>query len=236
MRRYAFALGLAAILAACGGGDGDNRPQERWSGTLEDADLLLYAVSIIMVPSFAGERDIIEVRENGVATGLTGAVGPRFGLVYEYNVTDGVDVIFGNFLVDASETHMAFADEGLNFGVLQKDATSLPTYAYADLAGTWSGRSIETDFAANVIEVQSGAALATTITCQVTDPAGGYSANFDLTFDAAFGRWQGDYTAGPTTGSISAFLSPDKTFLGVWACADPDPLWPEDCVFSAWRR
>ena len=239
MRKHAYALCLAALLAACGGGgDGDASPRgQQWSGTLEDAAFDLFAVAVWIDGS-----DITEVREDGVRTGVIGTVGPLAGLVRQYTVNDGVDAINGVFLVSSAGTHMAFADEGLNFGVLQRGAASLSVYGYENLAGAWSGRSVETDFAGSISEVTSSATCSTpaaTLTCTITI-TGGVTLIADFLsadFDSGFGRWQGVFT-GPasSTGSINAFLSPDKTFAAAWACLDPDQTWPDDCIYSAWQR
>ena len=241
MRTRALVLCLAVFLAGCGGGgDGDPPPPagDLWFGTLEDAAFDLLALTVTINGS-----DIVEVRENGVPNGVTGTIGPLLGLVREYSFTDGsVPPLNGVFLVDLAGTHMAFADEAVNFGVLQKDATGLPVYSYADLDGSWSvGRSVETDFAGAISESASSMSCiipTTTLTCTIT-LAGGttLTADFSASFDQGFGRWQGTFTApGSTTGDITAFLSPDKTFVAAWACLDPDQFWPEDCIFSAWSR
>jgi hypothetical protein len=229
---------LAALLASCGGGGGgDPAPRgEQWSGTREDAALDVLAVAV-----WIDGAEITEVRESGVRSGVTGTVGPLAGLVRQYTITDGVDAINGVFLVDLAGTHMAFADEGLNFGVIQKGAASLPVYAYADLAGAWSGRSVDTDFGTNISEVTSSATCsipAATLTCTIAISGGiTLAAEFSGAFDAGFGRWEGVFTGpGSTTGNINAFLSADKTFAGAWACLDPDQFWPEDCTFLAWSR
>ena len=241
MCRRALALSLVAILVGCGGGGGDGaRPPPRgdlWFGTLEDADFELLALSVWIDGS-----EITEVRENGVTTGVTGTIGTPLGLVRPYSFTDGtVPALNGVFLVNLAGTHMAFADEGADFGVLQKGAAGLPVYSYADLIGSWSGRSVETDFAGSISEVTSSmtctAPVATLICSIAISGSATLTAEFSGSFDPGFGRWEGLFT-GPSaiTGNISAFVSPDKTFVAAWACLDPDQIWPDDCIFSAWQR
>jgi hypothetical protein len=241
VRTHVFALCLATFLAGCGGDDGGGPPPpagDPWLGTLEDEFFDLSTVLVRIDGS-----DITEVRENGVRNGVTGTIGPLLVRVREYTYTVGTSAALnGVFLVNLPGTHMAFADEVANFGVLQKDATSLPGYVYTDLNGNWStGRSVETDFAGSLFESTSSMTCSipvTTLICTINLDGGTVlNADFDTSFDPAFGRWQGVFTGpGSTTGDISAFLSPDKTFVAAWACLNPDQFWPEDCIFSAWQR
>jgi hypothetical protein len=240
MHQRVLAVLLLAILVGCGGGGGGEPPPPRgdlWFGTLEDEDFLPLAVSVWIDGS-----EITEVRENGFRTGVTGTIGTPLGTVRPYSFTDGtVPELNGVFIVSASGTHMAFADEAFNFGVLQKGVTGLPVYSYTDLIGTFSGRSVQTDFGTSIIEDTSSltcSQLVATLICTITIVGGAtLDVEFSGPFDPGFGRWEGLF-AGPSgiTGSVSAFLSPDKTFVSAWACTDPDQIWPDDCAYSAWQR
>ena len=240
-----LALCFAALLASCGGGGGDGGGgggtpppagmSGTWFGTLEDADVALWTASI----TIAGGA-ITQVLQNGVDTGLTGTVTQQSTGVMRYTLTDGSGSIAGVFLVDASLTHMAFADEGANFGVLQKNASSpLPSYVYnTDLNGAWTGMGLLTDFTSFFTEASSTASCAfssPTVTCTVTNPAGTFPTTLSGAFDTTFGRWTGTYT-GPTNGSSNVLLSADKTFAAAWACDNPDQFWPDDCAFYALHR
>ena len=243
LHRRLLALCLAVLLTSCGGGgggggDGGGTPPPAalsgtWFGTLEDASLSLFAVSI----TISGGA-ITQVLQNGVNTGLTGTVTQQSAEVMRYTLTDGVDTLSGTFLLHA-DTHIAFADDGLNFGVLQKNAGSLPTYVYnTDLNGAWTGTALLTDFTSFFTAAGATANCAfssPTVTCTVTNPSGTFPTALSGAFDATFGRWTGTYT-GPTTGSSNVFLSADKTFAAAWACDNPDQFWPDDCAFYALHR
>ena len=238
--RVVLALCLAALLASCGGGgggdDGGGAPPPpglsgTWFGTLEDASLVLSTASLTI-----SGGTITQVLVDGFNTGLTGTVIQQSPQVMRYTLTDGVDTLRGIFLLHA-DMHLAFADDGLNFGVLQKNASSLPTYVYnADLNGAWTGMVLLTDFGSVFTEAAATAtcAFGTTVTCSLTDPSGTFAATFPSA-DTFFGRWNGTFT-GPTTGNTNVFLSADKSFAGAWACVNPDQFWPEDCVFYALHR
>src|SRR5262245_56953428 len=47
---------------------------------------------------------------------------------------------------DPAGTHFVYLDNFFRFGVLQKDATTLPQYSTADMNGIWKGISLFTDF------------------------------------------------------------------------------------------
>jgi hypothetical protein len=233
IRITVLALCFAGLVSSCGGGDGDDSPElsGTWFGTMEDGQLNLHTIAFAI-----SGTSITAIVRDGVVTGRTGAIIHQSGQAWMFVLNDQTE---GAFFVDASATHATFADEEFSFGVLQKGAASLGTYAATDINGSWSGSSAETDFQ-TAFQVASSAAcdMADAVDCMVTSSAGTSSVTFGGSFNTTFGRWTGSYT-GPAvgqSGTVHAFISPDKQFVGAWACDNPNQDWPGDCAFSAWRR
>ena len=122
----------------------------------------------------------------------------------------------------------------LEFGVVEKGATSLPTYVSDDSDGSWSGLDVETD------DFMTFDGFTTTLTCSSLDctftGSNGGTGNVSLTFESRVGRWIGTFTNSVgNAGEVRAFLSADKTFAGVWAC-DNVGVFPNHCDFLALNR
>jgi hypothetical protein len=139
-------------------------------------------------------------------------------------------------------------DELFNFGVLQLNATALPTFAHTDLNGSWSGQAITIAAGFATFTAATSSASCSVPTCTVTDSGtttGTFSqANFESTSQGTgtgtqWGRWPGTHVSNSApiapNGSMRAFLSADKSFAGSWAC-DPSENFPTGCKFNAWNK
>jgi len=244
---YWLALALLlAVLAACGGGGGGGggggaaqaAPLEgTWFGAAEDETGQLHAVKLTMngtrVTSFAVD---------GVDQGGSGPLSQDEPQVYSAVLTFGNDQLQVVFFSDPAAAHVVYLDNFFRFGVLQKNATTLPAYANIDINGKWRGISVFTDFK----EYQSAPSSSICIvgTCSATEVDDRMTEAFTQGFDSVFGRWLGTTTinlnTGPEVTKISrVFVSPDKTFAGVWRClvgATGDVLFPGKCTYSAWVK
>jgi len=230
--RFVALCFCTVLVAACGGG-GDGGPPPpptapdmtgTWLGTLEDPNALMHTTSVTI-----SGTSITEIRVNGLVTGRTGTVtmSPN-AQVFVFTLNDGTK---GAFFLDSNLTHAAFVDDEFNFGVVQKGASAVPTYADADINGSWSGiAGTTTDF--NNFSIDSSTANCTHPTCTVTDSSGPNTVTFG-SVDTTFGRWQ---SISSTTGAlVAAFLSPDKQFAGTYAC-NGFAGFPGTCEFTAWKK
>ncbi len=230
-------LGLAACGGGGGGSGGGSAPPPgpdvddlagTWFGTLEDAARTLHTLALTF-----GSLTITAVTIDGVDQGLTGTVMKEGGQTFSFVLSDGTK---GGFLVDAKAAHAVFLDDMLEFGVVEKGATSLPTYVSNDSDGRWSGLDVETD------DFVTFGQFTTTLTCSslacTFTGNNGVTGNVSLTtdFDSGFGRWIGTFTNSVgSSGEVHAFMSADKTFAGVWACDNVGSI-PADCDFLALNR
>jgi len=190
----------------------------------------------------AGSR-VTAFEVDGVDVGGKGPVGQDDGHVFSSTLTfpQGQQLQIVMF-ADPAAKHFVYLDNFFEFGVLQKDATTLPAYASIDVNGTWSGISAFTDFAR--YDWDTSSAICIVGTCSVTEKDDRMTESFTVGFDSVFGRWLGTSViklpTGPDVNKVSrAFVSPDKTFVGVWRClfaVDGSLLFPGKCTYSAWGR
>jgi hypothetical protein len=232
-------VGLLSIVATGGGGGGSNGGGSggptlgdlagTWFGTLEDSVGVLHTFSITIDGSGHLSQDLVD----GVDQGLTGTVSQTSGSIFNFTLSDGR---IGGFIADAGVTHAAFLDEFFNVGVVQKGATSLPTYVDTDIVGNWAGFGVNLDSAFNVVQTAtSNATVASDFTYTVTDSLGGITTGTFTTFFPTFGLFTGTFTTSSSAGVAEAFLSADKTFGGTWTCDTTDGSvivgFPVDCSF-----
>jgi hypothetical protein len=250
------------LLAACGGGGGGGGgggsappatpPSGTWFGTLEDSVSVMRTFHITTSGS-----QITEMRRNGVITTganglpLGGTITHRSGSIFSFSLGDGT---VGGFFLNPAQTHAAFVDEDFSFGVLQLSATVLPTFAYTDLNGSWSGQAITTTAGFATFAAAASSASCSVPTCTVNDSGGTTTGTFssgnftdNLINDQGqptgagpqWGRWPGIHASSSApiapNGSIRAFLSADKSFAATWACG-PSITFPTNCKFNAWTR
>lgn len=202
---------------------------------------------------FTVDADTISgIKLNGTDTNLTGTLTkateiPRaFRFVLSSN---GREISRGIMLADPSANYIAYLNSGFEFGVLQKGATTPPTYAQADIDGTWAGDTVKatTDFTTLTSESASANCAASTPAttppssqCAITIGATSRTAS-NLVLDDPLGRWGGMFSDDPPPSAapsvaIRSFLSADKNFSGWWACHDFTGGFPDTCDFSAWSR
>ena len=102
-----------------------------------------------------------------------------------------------------------------------------------DIAGNWSGYSVELDSTWDLSdEYTSNATVQTDGSFSVT-ATGTISTGTFTGYDSTYGRYTGSYSNPPVTGSVSAFISFDKQFAASWACSGS---WPSSCSYSSWTK
>jgi len=242
---------LAAVLVGCGGGGGGGdtaggvtgaRGQAgplagAWFGAAEDETGQLHSVRLTIADSRVTSLEV-----DGADTGGSGPLGQDDTQVFSASLTFPQGQLQVVLFTDPAGAHFVYLDNFFRFGVLQKNATTLPAYASIDINGTWSGISAFTDFAR--YQGDPSSAICIVGTCSVTEVDDRITESFTGGFDSVFGRWLGTSViklpAGPDVNKISrAFVSPDKKFAGVWRClvgADGSVLFPGKCTYSAWGK
>ena len=244
---YLVGIGLVlAVAAGCGGGGGSGNGSTAgprgalagtWFGAAEDETGQLHSVKLTM-----DETRVTSFAVDGADIGGSGPLSQDEPQVHSAVLTFGNGQLQVVFFSDPAAAHVVYLDNFFRFGVLQKNATTLPAYANIDINGKWRGISVFTDFK----EYQSAPSSSICIvgTCSATEVDDRMTEAFTQGFDSVFGRWLGTTTinlnTGPEVTKISrVFVSPDKTFAGVWRClvgATGDVLFPGKCTYSAWVK
>jgi hypothetical protein len=242
-------LGLAACGGGGGGGDGgggggsssssDTGPSlASMQGTWYGAYQISTTAYTLGVDVNNASGNISALRRNGTSLGLTGSLSKDHGNIFDFSLIGGTT---GGFYADNSATHVAFLESTGQFGVLQKGASALPTYAPGDLVGTWSGYTVAVD--SNMTITREGPSSATvSLTRYIfsgSDINGAFSGSFSATgYDANYGWFQGTWSNNTSSGSLRAWLSVDKTFAAVWACnVTTSYVYAlSSCTYSAWRK
>jgi hypothetical protein len=248
-----FALSLVFILSACGGGGGGGSTnpgggnltlsdlQGTWYGAFRDDTDLVHTISV----SANSSGTITSVVIDGVNQGYGGTITPSGENTFGYQLNNFY-ATEGGFLLDAAATHMAFIDEDYAYGVMQKGASSLPTYTLSDLDGSWSGYSVELDGFLNVVDNYSSQV---TVDISRLEYAGsnarygdfnGYLPYINSIWGFALGDWQ-DANGGPNNGLLHVWLSADKSFAASWACdsgySSSTVIYDVvGCSFSMWNK
>jgi len=241
---------LAAALVGCGGGGGGGstggvtgvRGQTGplagdWFGAAEDETGQLHSVRM----NIDGSR-VTSFEVDGADAGGSGPLGQGDAQVFSASLTFPEGQVQVILFADPAGTHLVYLDNFFRFGVLQKNATALPAYASININGTWSGISAFTDFAQYRWDPSS--AICIVGVCSVTEVDDRLTESFTQGFDSVFGRWLGTSViklqTGPDVNKVSrAFVSPDKTFMGVWRClvgVNGTVLFPNKCTYSAWVK
>ncbi|MCW8956617.1 MAG: hypothetical protein OQL09_07015 [Gammaproteobacteria bacterium] len=232
--RHLVLISLLLFLTACindsDNGGGSSELAGDWYGTMEDSSLIMHTLSV----SVNSDNSITSIYADGTNIGLSGTIAVEPSAIgaklYNFVLSDATE---GGFFADPSLTYIAYIDSDGNFGVLQKSAVSLPSYASSDIAGNWSGYSVELDSALNLTdEYTSSAAVNISGYFTSVDAYGTSTGSFDVP-DTSFGRYTGTYVNAYESGNVHAFLSADKQFAATWACWSS---WPSNCSFSAWTK
>lgn len=228
---------MCAVLAGCGGGGGGAASlQGTWFGTIETANANLYSFEM----TIDGSDQLTSVRIDG---GEVLAGGPiplvkKTALTY-FTATDDVMLMF-----DATLRHALVVTVDHDFSVVQKGASSLPTFTDADIAGSYGGRvALVDDFFALADEYGSNVVIDTDGTFSGTD-ADGTTITEDflplLLDTSAWGFYLGNFFASNLeSGHFAALMSPDKRFLAAYTCpygydASTDPL--SVCSLRVYRK
>ena len=236
---------LLIVLAGCGGGgggaSGTTGPRGAltgaWFGAAEDETGQLHSVGMTV-----SDARVTSFSVDGVNTGGSGPMGQDQAQVFSATLTFPQGELQVVLFADAAGEHFVYLDNFFRFGVLQKNATTLPAYASIDINGKWRGISAFTDFAQ--FQSDPSSAICIVGVCSVTEIGDRMTETFDQGFDSVFGRWLGTSViklpTGPDVNKISrVFVSPDKAFAGVWRClagANGDLLFPNKCTYSAWVK
>lgn len=91
--------------------------------------------------------------------------------------------------MDSSFTHAVSVDSAMNIVVLQKGATSLPTYSTSDTVGTWSGFEVKLDDNFNLVDTYFSNATVL--------------QNLTLTVNNKYGTTTGTITPFPPIGAVN---------------------------------
>lgn len=123
-----------------------------------------------------------------------------------------------------------FLLDDFNFGVVQRGTVGrLGGTEMTDAYAYWSGASVRTDFAG--FEV-AGATLSVLDTGTFAGNAGfGVEVSGSMHLDSSErGRFRGTFSGDDGDGTLTAILSPESEFAGVWACGSS---FPDSCSFLA---
>ncbi len=198
-----------------------------WYGLFEDYFGYLGRITVVVDSAGTFTSTVTgTVYANGTSNGTISAVQ---GNIFGTNANGSV----GGFMVDSAATHAGFVDDSFDFAVVQKGASTLPSYTSSDINGSWSGSGVHLTGAGLTIEsVYSNSTTVTYPSFSGTDGRhGAYSGSFSATSLANAG-WQGSGTQAGSAFDAEAFLSADKTFAGWWACDAAGGFFPDACTFG----
>ena len=198
-----------------------------WFGTLEDGSGSLFTLQVTV----NANNTVTNEKVNGSATGVTHTISLVSGQTQIY-ATAGSDGTSGGLFADSAGTHIVFTDDAANFAVMQKGATSLPTFVEADFVATWSGYTVELNASGGIDTYNSTATVQASGAFSGSNKYGAFSGSF-LYFDGAYGGVWGDITS-PASGYVGAFMTADKAFIGAYSCPSSG-TW-DQCEWSAWHK
>lgn len=232
---YFLIVGLmTGVLSSCFHDDDESGGLSgTWRGTIEDSIGTLSSVEVV----FSG-KSVESISIGGVNQNLTGTItkepsSTNLGIIFSVVLSDTTE---GGFFVDKSKNYIAYVDEDGSFAVLQKDGNLVNSYIDTDIVGSWSGYEVFLDsFDLSILEESaSSATVLTDFSFTGSGIGGAYSGNF-ATFHTVFGEYNGAYTQGITTGTVSAFVSSDKQFAATYGCENGIFSF-NNCSFAAWVK
>lgn len=204
-----------------------------WYGVLEDPSGVLHTISVTL----DGSGNLTQHVVDGSSTGLTSTITKESDQIFSFLDSDGTE---GGFFVDGGAKHAGFVDEDFYFGVLEKGASSLPTYANTDIIGSWSGYGIALDSYFDIVETwTSSGTVANDFSFSGSDSDGGTFSGSFSTYFSSYGAYYGDFSNSEgASGSMRVFLSPDKSFVASWAAdrSGGSATFPEDYAFECWNK
>ena len=206
-----------------------------WYGVQEDPFGALDTISV----TIDGSGNITQILIGGSDSGVTATVTklPDHDQVFSYLDSEGTE---GGFFVDASARHAAFVDEDFYFVVVEKGASSLPSYAFTDIVEGWSGYGFALDSNLDISEKwTSSATVASDYTFSGSNSIGeNFNGSF-TTYDSTYGGYYGEFSNSQGgSGPVACYLSPDKSFAASWAMdtSGTSPIFPEDVSFECWNK
>jgi len=102
------------------------------------------------------------------------------------------------------------------------------------LIGSWNGYTLLVDASFTIVDTyNSFATVADSGDFSGSDKYGPFIGTFN-SGNTVYGRWQGTFQNNTTSGSVSVFMTADKTFVASWACDGTG--FPEGCSFSSWGK
>jgi hypothetical protein len=201
--------------------------QGTWVGTIEDPSALLGRIKVV----FSGDGAMTVTTSEGTQAGTANHLQ---GNLWEYRMSDGSS---GGFMLDGDGKHAGFVDENFFFGVVQKDATGLPVYGASDIAGSWSGSSVELSGPGlDLVRTYGSSATVTSgMSFAGSDAHGVFAGSFD-DYNSDYGRFRGGASRpDDSVAGVAIFLSPDKSFAAGYACLSGGNF-PDDCSFTLWHK
>lgn len=234
---------LTVLLTACFHEDDPGNPygvlDGEWHGrtiVTSGGTSYIYYVSFFMDATGV----ITKINLNGTSTGLTGTTTSTGANTFSYALSDGVQ---GGFMLDPAGKHLGFIDTDFDYGILQKGALQSVTYVGTEIAGTWSGYSLELNNSLDVVErVTSSASIATSSSFTAKASDGVTTTGTMPTFHSTYGYWLGTGSnSDGNSGKLLAMMSEDKTFAATWACINGYSGTFEiynvgGCSFSIWNK
>lgn len=244
-------LAISVLLSGCGGSDdADSGPRVlhcnfsgcenldgNWFASFHDGDGLLHTASFTINTDAAGTTSLTDLVIDGAAQSTVATIGIGGSNEFEIAFSDGNE---GVFLVDSqiAPNHATYLDTDNNFGVIERNATILPSdFTASDIAGTWSGNQATygQNLSTSTLNTSFDMTVSNDAALNFSSANGRFSGYFIGYYDNSAGLYSGGYTqtfAGSTaveTGGVLAMLSPDKSFMALHAC-DSEGIAPMDCI------
>jgi hypothetical protein len=231
---HAIAL-VIAMLAGCSGGSDDGGGgtsyglDSTWRGNFNSASEGLVKLAVLIQ-----DNRVTQVEIDGANTGLSGSINKVNDNIFGFLLSDDTE---GGFYVDGSKNHMVILTDDLGFGVIEKNGSLTATFGATDIQGTWSGYSVDVDNSLDIVDTyNSSATVQGDNSFSGMDKTGNFSGSFvDFNNTAVYSQMSGNFTSDSgANGPVTAFISPDKSFVGTAACDQFIAL--DQCTFSAWRK
>lgn len=245
--RLILAFSFALVAMGCGvdfaapvasGGSNPNILAGTWNGSIEMPAGTQNVVDVSI--QFDNQGQVASMATGGTDWGVVGTVSgvPGESRLFIITLADGAGTLTQvGLYTDGSFKHAGWVDEDLNVAVIEKNGQLPPgTYVDSDLWGNTTARIVNIDAGFN-------------ITGTTTSNVGIYSDNSVFGYDTELGNFTGtlnvvdpangfatgSYDApdvGITGGVLSAILSPDKSFVGSYACSPTVAF--GNCGFRVW--
>lgn len=240
MKRILSVLCIAAALclplAGCGGDSGGDDPPAltpasfagSWFGERNDD----YGTPFTFQIDVDSAGNITNIYINGSAQNVTGTItaDPGYSNLFDFQLSD---TTVGYLMPDGTAGHLVYVDQWWYFGVLQKNATSLPSYADTDVIGAWSGYTLQTNSDFSPVDAAaSNVTVASDWTFSGTGLGGGFTGNIPSSWAPDFGAFKGTLNAD----EIMIHLSPDKMFAGGFTCGSMLYQTFPACAFYVWAK